>query len=116
MTHIPNANLKEKIAWLLQQRKRYRVQGNSMVPTLQAGETVLVNLKAYTQQQPRPDDVVMALHPNLPEQKIFKRVMFVDENGRIYLIGDNKQESNDSRHFGTLSPQFILGQVTSRFN
>ncbi len=114
MTNIPNASFTEKIAWLLRQRKRYRVKGNSMCPTLQAGETVLVNIKAYKHQTPQADDIVMALHPNLPEQKIFKRVQFINEYGRIYLIGDNKAASDDSRHFGPVPPENILGQVTSR--
>lgn len=86
-----------------------------MLPTLQAGETVLVNLRAYRQTPPAPDDIVIAYHPQQPNQKIFKRVQFIDEYGRIYLIGDNKPESNDSRHFGSLPPENILGQVTSRF-
>ena len=85
-----------------------------MYPTLQAGETVLVNIKAYDHQTPQADDIVMALHPNLPNQKIFKRVQFVNEYGRIYLIGDNKTESDDSRHFGPVPPENILGKVTSR--
>lgn len=86
-----------------------------MLPTLQAGETVLVNPRAYRHHPPHPDDIVMALHPQEPSQKIFKRVQFVNEYGRIYLIGDNKTDSNDSRHFGPLPPENILGQVTSRF-
>ncbi len=86
-----------------------------MLPTLPAGETVLVNLRAYRQHPPEPDDIVMALHPEQPDLKIFKRVQFVNEYGRIYLIGDNKADSNDSRHFGPLPLENILGQVTSRF-
>ena len=86
-----------------------------MLPTLQAGETVLVDLHAYRHHPPQPDDIVMAQHPEEPDLKIFKRVQFVNEYGRIYLIGDNKAESNDSRQFGLLPPENILGQVTSRF-
>lgn len=115
MKDVPSSNLIEKIRWLLRLRKRYRVKGNSMFPTLKEGETVLVNLRAYLQQPPQPDDIVIALHPNFPDQKIFKRVQFVNEYGRIYLIGDNKAESSDSRDFGTLPPETIVGKVTSRF-
>lgn len=115
ITDILDSNLKEKLAWLLRLRKRYRVKGASMVPTLKEGDTVLVNLRAYRSHPPQPDDVVMALHPNLPDQKIFKRVQFVNEYGRVYLIGDNKTESNDSRDFGPLAPECILGRVSSRF-
>ena len=86
-----------------------------MLPTLQNGETVLVNPRAYRHHAPQPDDIVMALHPQEPGQKIFKRVQFVNEYGRIYLIGDNQADSNDSRHFGPVPPENILGQVTARF-
>lgn len=115
MTDITDSNLKEKVAWLLRMRKRYRVKGASMFPTLREGDTVLVNLRAYRHHPPQPNNIVMARHPHLPDQKIFKRVQFVNEYGRVYLIGDNKAESNDSRDFGPLPPENILGQVSSRF-
>ncbi len=86
-----------------------------MFPTLKEGDTVFVNLRAYRHHPPQADDIVIALHPQYPEQKIFKRVQFVNEYGRIYLLGDNKTASTDSRHFGPLSPENILGKVTSRF-
>ena len=115
MADLIDSNLKENLIWLLGLRKRYPVKGNSMFSTLKEGETVLLNLRAYRHQPPQPNDLVMALHPQQPNQKIFKRVQFVNEYGRIYLTGDNTAESNDSRDFGALPPENILGQVTSRF-
>ena len=83
MPEIRNSNIKEKIAWLLRLRKRYRVTGNSMVPTLKAGETVLVNLHAYKDHTPEPDDVVMALHPKLSQAKRFLSVCNLSMNTAV---------------------------------
>jgi len=41
---------------------------------------------------------------------LIKRVRQI-HNGGIELIGDNKELSIDSRHFGLIKPEHILGVV-----
>ena len=82
-----------------------------MLPTLVAGTTVLVNPR----QRPLADDLVAAWHPQQPDLPIVKRVGWIDDNGRYYLTSDNPAEGTDSRTFGTLSPEQIIGTVTCRF-
>lgn len=88
-----------------------------MVPLLQPGDEVLVDLRAYSQKRPRSGDVVVARHPHQVDLKIIKRVTDVVEDGRFYLQGDNPDPaaSSDSRSFGLVSLEYILGRVTSRF-
>ncbi len=86
-----------------------------MSPLLQQGDEVLVDLKAYRNKLPQPDDIIISWHPNHPNLKIIKRVTAITEDGRCYLKGDNPTESTDSYSFGTISPSDILGRVTSRF-
>ena len=105
----------ELLLWLLRKRKRFRVTGNSMLPLLQPGEEILVNLSAYQKSFPEVGDIVVANHPNRPNFQIVKRVTLVNEDGNCFLIGDNPTESTDSRSFGTVNPNKILGKVTSRF-
>ncbi len=105
----------ELLLWLLRKRKRFRVTGNSMLPLLQPGEEILVNLSAYQKSFPEVGDIVVANHPNRPNFQIVKRVTLVNEDGNCFLIGDNPTESTDSRSFGTVNPNNILGKVTSRF-
>jgi hypothetical protein len=46
---------------------------------------------------------------------LIKRVKVRLEDGRYRLEGDNPLESTDSRTFGPVTREFILGRVTSRF-
>ncbi|MEM9542440.1 MAG: nickel-type superoxide dismutase maturation protease [Cyanobacteria bacterium P01_E01_bin.42] len=105
----------EFILWLLRKRRRFRVAGNSMLPLLQPGEEILIDLQAYRKNYPRAGDLVIALHPQKPDLKIVKRVAWITENGDCFLQGDNPRESTDSRIFGVVKRDYILGKVTSRF-
>lgn len=94
-------------AWLLRRRRRFRVQGPSMLPTLKPGEFVLINPHAVA----AIGDLVVADHPHKPIQ-ILKRVAGFDETGNVQLQSDNESEGTDSRHFGPISPQAVRGVVT----
>jgi nickel-type superoxide dismutase maturation protease len=112
---LPNSDLKTLVLWLLRRRRRFRVVGHSMQPSLNPGEELLINPYAYGQKLPEPGDIVVARHPEQPELPIVKRVLFVEADGRCYLKGDNPEESTDSRRFGLVPPRFLMGQVISRF-
>ncbi len=105
----------ELLLWIGRQRRRFRVTGLSMLPQLYPGDEILVNLKAYQNQSPQPGDIVVAQHPYNTHVRIVKRVTAVLEDGSCFLTGDNPAESTDSRMFGWMSSQQILGKVTSRF-
>jgi signal peptidase I len=57
--------------------RRIVVSGWSMYPTLAPGEYVLFDALAYRLGLPRRGDVVLALHPTRPQQRIVKRVAAV---------------------------------------
>lgn len=111
----PQRNYLDLLLWLLGRRKRFRVTGLSMTPLLQPGEEVLVDLYAYQTSFPQIDDLVIAIHPQNCDLQIIKRVVAVAEDGSCFLQGDNLAQSNDSRSFGAIALQQILGRVTSRF-
>ncbi|MEA5470712.1 nickel-type superoxide dismutase maturation protease [Spirulina sp. 06S082] len=100
---------------LLRKRGRFRIAGNSMLPLLKPGDEVVTDLKAYENAFPRVGDIVIARHPQRSQLKIIKRVTVVLDNGDCFLQGDNSQESTDSRMFGIVKRDRILGKVTSRF-
>ncbi len=64
---------------------------------------------------PQAGDIVIATDPRKQERKIIKRVASVSKAGDCYLLGDNEKllESTDSRVFGAVSADHILGRVTS---
>ena len=115
MSPIRNSNVVDILLWLLRQRQRFRVEGISMLPLLQPGDEVLVNRRAYWRSLPSVKDVVVISHPLQPDIRLLKRVISIRQSGACFVQGDNSSHSTDSRSFGWVEPQHILGCVTSRF-
>lgn len=83
----------------------FRVDGSSMAPTLSEGDYVfLLKTKAA-----KDDDIVVARKPG-SDKMIIKRVLS-HENDDFFVIGDNHKASTDSRSFGPISRQEIIGRV-----
>ncbi|HUF05487.1 MAG TPA: nickel-type superoxide dismutase maturation protease [Aridibacter sp.] len=110
MKEIPLAGLYEKALLELGLRTIYRIEGDSMDPILRNGEEVLVAERARV----RIGDVVIAQHPFKESVEMAKRITAIDANGKFFLVGDNSDESTDSRRFGPVSSDLILGKVISR--
>lgn len=54
---------------------RVRVDGFSMIPTLQNGEYILVNKLAYKVGNPQRGDIVVFVYPADPQEDLIKRVI-----------------------------------------
>ena len=98
---------RDLLAWALGRRMRVRVAGPSMEPSLPDGSTVLVKPGAGADV----GDVVLVRHPTDSTLRILKRVDHLTADGRIFLVGD-AGASTDSRDFGPVPPERILGKVT----
>lgn len=107
---IPIAETSEWLKMLLGQRVGLRVEGDSMLPTLKAGDRVLVNTRAPL----NPGDIVLAKHPFKSSLQIIKRLLSIDPAGRMFLSGDNASASSDSRIFGAVTQKHLIGKVVSR--
>ncbi|MBN9494769.1 nickel-type superoxide dismutase maturation protease [bacterium] len=95
---------------------RYLVTGASMEPALHDGDWLIVDLKAYTKRLPEPGHVVVARDPREPTREIIKRVERIEPfTGLTWLAGDNQHESTDSRHFGPVTREHLIGQVRWRY-
>ncbi len=91
--------------------KRFKVEGNSMNPLLLQGDRVLVFTKKN--QQIIEGDLVLAINP-LNGKKIVKQVKKI--NGKkIFLIGVNEKESTDSREFGEIERENLIGKVWKKY-
>ena len=84
-----------------------------MAPLLLDSDVVFVDTGAYSSSPPQIDDVVVALHPYQRDLQLIKRVANVADD-RVFLRSDNPSEGTDSRAFGTIPCQRILGRVTAR--
>ena len=78
-----------------------------MLPTLQPGDFLLVKRT----QDFFIGDLVVVLHE---ENKLIKRVVDEQQN-QIWLSGDNVKESNDSRFFGWVDKDQVLGKVILKY-
>ena len=98
-------------------------QGRSMLPTLKPGSFLLVNKAAYGFRipgfgfylirwaAPRPGDLLVFYTP-LGERAV-KRCISVNDEGTFFVVGDNDLESFDSRSYGFITPDHILGKVVA---
>ena len=68
-----------------------RVEGQSMAPTLENQDRLIVNKFAYVIGTPRPGDIVMLNYPRDPDKSFVKRVIAEEgdrvkiEDGRVYV-------------------------------
>ncbi|NDZ82445.1 nickel-type superoxide dismutase maturation protease [Streptomyces sp. SID10853] len=87
------------------------VTGPSMVPTLLHGDQLLVHYGAEL----RPGDVAVLRHPLQQDLLIVKRLIERREGG-WWVLGDNAHaEGVDSRAFGTVPEDLLLGRVRARY-
>ena len=110
MKDLPEAGLFEIGLVFLGYRHKYICEGKSMNPTLRDGEVVLVDRDAEIEI----GDIVVAKHPAEQNSEVVKRIENINERGHYFLVGDNPEDSNDSRHFGAVTREFIKGKVTAR--
>lgn len=130
-----------------------RVEGQSMAPTLEDQDRLIVNKLAYLLDDPQAGDIVMLYYPKDPDKSFVKRVIaepldtvrivdgrvyvnevlqpdnFIPEEYRMndnfgpelvpegyyYVMGDHRNNSSDSRHWGMVPKKYILGRVQLRW-
>ena len=112
MKDLPEAGFYEIALIFLGYRHKYICEGKSMNPTLKDGEVVLVDRNAAIEV----GDIVVAKHPSEQTSEVVKRIERINERGNYFLVGDNPEDSNDSRHFGAVTKDYIKGKVVARLN
>ncbi|MDE1834388.1 MAG: hypothetical protein KGH64_03565 [Candidatus Micrarchaeota archaeon] len=86
--------------------KIYRVAERSMEPTIGQGSYILVS-SWYS--KPKTNDIIVLRSPE-SARILVKRVRSV-RSGKLFVVGDNKKESRDSRRFGYVDIRLLLGKV-----
>jgi len=91
--------------------RRFRVEDTSMQPSLEPGDRLLV----LTWSAPKRGDVVVLRDPSARARFAVKRVESLTAQGEVVVRGDNVNVSRDSRHFGPLPRDLIVGRVVYRY-
>lgn len=109
---LEKAGFSEYLLWFLGLRKRFKVEGPSMLPLLKPGSTILMK-PVKSKKVLKEKMIVIAKHPFNPEKKLIKQIAEIRKDGRLSVIGLNPSNSLDSRSFGVIQPNLVLGVVYS---
>jgi len=82
-----------------------------MRPRLQPADRLLV----FQWARPKPGDIVVLREPDAQLTFAVKRVASLEPNGDVIVSGDNPNVSRDSREFGPVPRQLIVGRVMFRY-
>jgi nickel-type superoxide dismutase maturation protease len=107
---------------------RYVIDGPSMLPTLLPGERIVVLRAPFSLRPPKKGDLIAFKHPLDPKKPLIKRVVAgphetVTVDGQPYrlgpdewfVLGDNPSASTDSRRFGPIRRDLIIGRAWFRY-
>lgn len=103
----------------------YRIPSTSMEPAVRQGDCVLADKTAYHRMAPKKGDVVIFVNPDDRSKKFIKRIEALPgdtvtnadgtkkevPHGFIYVLGDNREKSYDSRQFGFIPLRDVVGKV-----
>lgn len=81
-----------------------------MAPSLLNNQTVLASSVPFIFSKPKVGDVVVF---KVGDRIYIKRVKEI-ENQKFFLIGDNKEDSLDSKKIGWVDKKDIIGKVVYR--
>lgn len=87
------------------------VSGRSMYPTLVEGEK-LTSVRSYLCKL-QIGDIIVAKPYECDNRLVVKRIANINGN-HYYLLGDNPDESYDSRNYGWVSKKEIVAKVVIR--
>jgi nickel-type superoxide dismutase maturation protease len=96
---------------------RYVVEGASMEPAYRDGQRVVVNRLVYVRRRPAAGEVVVLWDPERHGHTLLKRVAFDvrPDDDTTYVLGDNAAASRDSRAFGPVAIDRIIGKAWFRY-
>ncbi|MGV8121671.1 MAG: signal peptidase I [Candidatus Xenobiia bacterium LiM19] len=107
----------------------YKIAGKSMEPQVLKGDRVIVDKTAYSRISPQKGDIIVFVYPDDRSRVYIKRVealpgetITLDDgqscnvpHGSVFLCGDNRESSQDSRDFGPVPLRDVIGKARQVF-
>ena len=88
------------------------LEGDSMLPTFNKNSTlVFIDKFSPIFFRPKIDQIVIVNKNGIEMCKRIKKIKTIEKNIFIWIEGDNKKNSFDSRNFGWIKKEFIIGNV-----
>lgn len=81
-----------------------------MAPSLREGARVF----ATSFGRKRVGDIIIFSHPDYPQTHSIKRIIGKNESG-LTVEGDNLTRSTDSRHYGPISNEDVIGKIQFQY-
>lgn len=89
---------------------RIRIVGPSMEPAMRNGDWWIVRRT----RRLRPGDAALMVHPRRPDALVVKRLVRQEPRG-WWVLGDNAAMSEDSRQFGPVPADLLIGRLVRRY-
>jgi nickel-type superoxide dismutase maturation protease len=93
--------------WAWRRLDRLVVSGVSMTPTLYPGDQLLLLRTRHA----RAGDLVVVRDPREPSREVVKRLVRVTAEGDLVVAGDNPEMSTDSRIYGPVPRDHLVGRA-----
>ncbi len=87
-----------------------KITGDSMSPLFLDEDILTVDPNAYLNVKPSIGDIILFEHPYIKNHPLVKKIIKIEENA-YYVQGVNTDYSTDSRHFGAIKFEKILGKI-----
>lgn len=103
----------------------YKIATKSMEPAILKGDRVLVDKTAYRRMPPKKGDIIIFIYPDDRSKVYIRRIAglpgdmikpeggseVIVPHGAVYVLGDNKQKSEDSSKFGFIPLKDVAGKA-----
>ena len=86
-----------------------------MAPLFKADDRVLINTLAYLFSKPKLGDIVAFQAESQRGNILLKKINTCLPNNQYFLVGVNKNDSLDSRQFGAIKREQILGKYLAKY-
>jgi len=90
---------------------RFKVSGPSMEPAFKDGDRVIINRPVYLFSPPKTGDIVAVKPPKDRPKILLKKIKKAIREKQYSVVGINPTDSYDSRFFGPVSKEMIIGRV-----